>query len=43
MHAQADLMVAELERFRDPDGVEIFFSAHGVPTSYIEEAGDPYK
>merc|ERR1719327_780060 len=22
---------------------EIFFSAHGVPLSYVEEAGDPYK
>jgi len=21
----------------------IFFSAHGVPLSYVEEAGDPYK
>lgn len=25
------------------DDVEIFFSAHGVPVSYVEEAGDPYK
>lgn len=23
--------------------VEIFFSAHGVPKSYVEQAGDPYK
>lgn len=23
--------------------MEIFFSAHGVPKSYVEEAGDPYK
>jgi protoheme ferro-lyase len=29
--------------FRDPGSVEIFFSAHGVPKSYVEEAGDPYK
>lgn len=21
----------------------IFFSAHGVPVSYVEDAGDPYK
>lgn len=21
----------------------IFFSAHGVPVSYIEDAGDPYR
>jgi len=29
--------------FREPGSVEIFFSAHGVPKSYVEEAGDPYK
>jgi protoporphyrin/coproporphyrin ferrochelatase len=23
--------------------VRIFFSAHGVPLAYVEEAGDPYK
>ena len=23
--------------------LEIFFSAHGVPESYVEQAGDPYK
>lgn len=23
--------------------VHIFFSAHGVPVAYVEEAGDPYK
>lgn len=21
----------------------VFFSAHGVPLAYVEEAGDPYK
>jgi len=21
----------------------IFFSAHGVPVSYVEDAGDPYR
>jgi ferrochelatase len=26
-----------------PEGVHLFFSAHGVPKSYVEEAGDPYK
>ncbi|GAX81236.1 hypothetical protein CEUSTIGMA_g8668.t1 [Chlamydomonas eustigma] len=41
--AMVDLMVAELQKFREPNGVEIFFSAHGVPKSYVEEAGDPYK
>lgn len=23
--------------------VMIFFSAHGVPVSYVKDAGDPYK
>lgn len=43
--AMADLIEAELarsEQFPSPGDVEIFFSAHGVPVSYIEE-GDPYK
>ena len=35
---------AELAQFDvDPTEVEIFFSAHGVPESYVEEVGDPYK
>ena len=41
--AMADLVQAELDKFEDKAGVEIFFSAHGVPKSYVEEAGDPYK
>ena len=43
--AMVDLMSKELNRFREvpKESVEIFFSAHGVPKSYVEEAGDPYK
>ncbi|GFR50422.1 hypothetical protein Agub_g12641 [Astrephomene gubernaculifera] len=41
--AMADLIVQELVKFDDVAGVEVFFSAHGVPKSYVEEAGDPYK
>tara|TARA_Y100001968_G_scaffold166161_1_gene152229 strand:- start:129 stop:761 length:633 start_codon:yes stop_codon:yes gene_type:complete len=26
-----------------PQDAHIFFSAHGVPRSYVEEAGDPYQ
>jgi len=38
------LLQAELGKFADgPATPEIFFSAHGVPKSYVEEAGDPYK
>ncbi|KAJ0078536.1 hypothetical protein Patl1_24302 [Pistacia atlantica] len=32
----ADLIQKELEKFSNPD-------AHGVPVSYFENAGDPYK
>ena len=41
--AMSDLIENELHKFDDPSSVEIFFSAHGVPTSYVEEYGDPYK
>ena len=37
--AMADLIVRELQRFDHREEVEIFFSAHGVPLSYVEEAG----
>ncbi|KAL0332584.1 UNVERIFIED_CONTAM: Ferrochelatase-2, chloroplastic [Sesamum calycinum] len=41
--AMADLIEKELEKFDSPQEVMIFFSAHGVPLAYVEEAGDPYK
>ncbi|KAM0940765.1 putative protoporphyrin ferrochelatase [Dioscorea sansibarensis] len=41
--AMANLIEKELEKFDNPDKVMIFFSAHGVPLAYVEEAGDPYK
>ncbi|XP_052195693.1 ferrochelatase-2, chloroplastic isoform X2 [Diospyros lotus] len=41
--AMADLIEKELGTFDFPDEVMIFFSAHGVPLAYVEEAGDPYK
>jgi protoporphyrin/coproporphyrin ferrochelatase len=34
--------VAAIPKAREVQ-VEIFFSAHGVPKSYVEQAGDPYK
>ena len=43
LQAMAQLISAELDKFEDPDQVHIFFSAHGVPVSYVEEAGDPYQ
>ena len=43
LQAIAELIAQELEQFPNPDEVHIFFSAHGVPKSYVEEAGDTYK
>lgn len=43
LQAMAQLIAQELDRFPNPDRVHIFFSAHGVPLSYVEEAGDPYQ
>ncbi|MBJ7898896.1 MAG: ferrochelatase [Cyanobacteria bacterium RI_101] len=43
IQAMADLIEAELAKFPEPDRAHIFFSAHGVPQSYVDEAGDPYQ
>jgi ferrochelatase len=43
LQAMADLIAQELDQFPNPDDVHVFFSAHGVPVSYVEEAGDPYQ
>lgn len=42
LQAMTDLIAQELLKFDNPDQVHIFFSAHGVPVSYVE-AGDPYQ
>lgn len=43
LQAMAELIAQELDHFSHPNEVQIFFSAHGVPRSYVEEAGDPYQ
>lgn len=43
VEAMANLLAKELDQCKDPDNAVIFFSAHGVPVSYVEEAGDPYQ
>ncbi len=43
VQAMADSIARELDRFDNPDQAHIFFSAHGVPVSYVTEAGDPYQ
>lgn len=41
--SMADLIEKELQTFPVPEETMIFFSAHGVPVSYVENAGDPYR
>jgi ferrochelatase len=43
LRAMADLIAQELDHCPNPDEAHVFFSAHGVPVSYVEEAGDPYQ
>jgi len=43
LQAMADLIARKLDQVPNPSQAHIFFSAHGVPVSYIEEAGDPYQ
>jgi ferrochelatase len=43
LRAMADLIAEQLDQFAEPDQAHVFFSAHGVPLSYVEEAGDPYQ
>ena len=43
LRSMADLIEQELDKFPHPEQAHVFFSAHGVPVSYVEEAGDPYK
>lgn len=43
LQSMTQLIAQELNQFANPDQVHIFFSAHGVPRSYVEEAGDPYQ
>jgi len=43
VRAMADLIAQELDQLEDPLSGHVFFSAHGVPVSYVEEAGDPYQ
>jgi ferrochelatase len=43
LQAMANSIKEELQQFENPDKVHIFFSAHGVPKTYVTEAGDPYQ
>ncbi len=37
LRAMAELIEKELQKFDSPEKTEIFFSAHGVPVSYVEQ------
>ena len=39
----AELIAEEVRNSDDAKKAHVFFSAHGVPKSYVEEAGDPYQ
>ncbi|MCS6812418.1 MAG: ferrochelatase [Cyanobacteria bacterium] len=43
LRSMAELIAQELDQLPQPEQAHIFFSAHGVPVSYVEEAGDPYQ
>ncbi|NET01863.1 MAG: ferrochelatase [Sphaerospermopsis sp. SIO1G1] len=43
LQAMAELITEQLNKCANPDQAHIFFSAHGVPKSYVEDAGDPYQ
>ena len=43
LEAMADLIAQQIDQLPHPDQAHIFFSAHGVPVSYVEEVGDPYQ
>lgn len=43
IQALANLIAHEIKASEDPPSAHVFFSAHGVPKSYVEEEGDPYQ
>jgi ferrochelatase len=43
LQSMAELIVCEIDKCPDPDRAHVFFSAHGVPATYVTEGGDPYQ
>ena len=43
VRAMAELIAEQIRVSDVPAEAHVFFSAHGVPKSYVEEAGDPYQ
>eukprot|EP00316_Scyphosphaera_apsteinii_P004633 CAMPEP_0119314286 /NCGR_PEP_ID=MMETSP1333-20130426/32303_1 /TAXON_ID=418940 /ORGANISM="Scyphosphaera apsteinii, Strain RCC1455" /LENGTH=516 /DNA_ID=CAMNT_0007319367 /DNA_START=39 /DNA_END=1590 /DNA_ORIENTATION=+ len=43
VNSMARLIAQKCDKFEEPSAPFIFFSAHGLPKTYIEQLGDPYK
>jgi protoporphyrin/coproporphyrin ferrochelatase len=43
LRSMAELIAQQIDRLPNPATGHVFFSAHGVPVSYVQESGDPYQ
>lgn len=43
IQAMVGLIAGKVKEAEKPETAHVFFSAHGVPKSYVDEAGDPYQ
>ena len=43
LKSMIELISEQISLCESPQDAHVFFTAHGVPKSYVEEAGDPYK
>tara|TARA_Y100001968_G_scaffold197841_1_gene181466 strand:+ start:45547 stop:46617 length:1071 start_codon:yes stop_codon:yes gene_type:complete len=43
LKSMVELIAEQIACCQNPSSAHVFFTAHGVPKSYVEEAGDPYK
>jgi len=43
LKSMVELISEQISLCQYPSNAHVFFTAHGVPKSYVEEAGDPYK
>ncbi len=43
LKAMVELISEQILLCKHPSKAHVFFTAHGVPKSYVDEAGDPYK
>ena len=43
LEAMASYIAKEIDAFDTPESAHVLFSAHGIPQSYVTDAGDPYQ